>query len=64
MILFVVFSFGKMRKNIEKQLFFHAAMARLGKNRTGAMAGLGSIGITNQAGVYIITKRPIQLTDK
>ena len=52
MILFVVFSFEKMWQNMENDCFFQAAMAGLEKYSTGAMAGLGSIGLTIQAGVY------------
>ena len=41
-ILFGLFYFGKMWKNMEKRPFFPAATAGLGKYRTG---GYGRIGV-------------------
>ena len=41
-VLFAVFSFGKMWKNMVKHQFFQAATAGLGKYR---MAGYGQIGV-------------------
>ena len=41
LILFGVFYFGKMWKNMEKRPFFRAAMARLGKYCMGCYGRIG-----------------------